>query len=82
MDSNWLSNGIRYDLGGPAHGIVTETVHKNFSHSAGSSEISAFYEGFTMMVYEKIYFKAYTNGQYISHENNIAQLCFILGTFL
>ena len=40
-------------------------------HHAGSSENFAFYEGFTMVVYEKIYFKAYTNDQYISHKNNI-----------
>ena len=26
-----------------------------------------------MVVYEKIYFKAYTNDLYISHKNNIAQ---------
>ena len=32
-----------------------------------------------MVVYEKIYFKAYTNDLYISHKNNIAQLYFILG---
>ena len=28
---------------------------------------------FIMVVYEKIYFKAYTNDLYISHKNNIAQ---------
>ena len=33
-----------------------------------------------MVVYAKIYFEAYTNDQYISHKNNIAQLYFILGT--
>ena len=32
-----------------------------------------------MVVYEKIYFKAYTNDLYISCKNNIAQLYFILG---
>ena len=32
-----------------------------------------------MMVYEEIYFKAYTNDLYISHKNNITQLHFILG---
>ena len=32
-----------------------------------------------MVVYKKIYFKAYTNDLYISHKNNIAQLYFILG---
>ena len=32
-----------------------------------------------MVVYEKIYFEAYTNDQYIWHKNNIAQLYFILG---
>ena len=32
-----------------------------------------------MVVYEKIYFKACTNGQYISHKNNVVQLYFILG---
>ena len=32
-----------------------------------------------MVAYEKIYFEAYTNDQYISHKNNIAQLYFILG---
>ena len=32
-----------------------------------------------MVVYEKIYFEAYTNDQYISHKNNISQLLFILG---
>ena len=32
-----------------------------------------------MVVYEKIYFKAYTNDLYISYKNNIAQLYFILG---
>ena len=31
-----------------------------------------------MLVYEKIYFKAYTNDQYISHKNNIEQLYLIL----
>ena len=39
-----------------------------------------FYEGFTMVVYEKIYFKTYTNDQNISHKINIVQLYFILGT--
>ena len=33
-----------------------------------------------MVVYEKIYFEAYTNDQYIWHKNNIAQLYFISGT--
>ena len=33
-----------------------------------------------MVVYDKIYFETYTNFQYISHKNNIAQLYFILGT--
>ena len=32
-----------------------------------------------MVVYEKIYFKAYTSDLYISHKNNIAQLYFIYG---
>ena len=32
-----------------------------------------------MVVYEKMYFKAYTNDLYISHKNNFAQLYFILG---
>ena len=32
-----------------------------------------------MVVYEKIYFEAYRNDQYIWHKNNIAQLYFILG---
>ena len=32
-----------------------------------------------MVVYEKIYFAAYTNDLYISYKNNIAQLYFILG---
>ena len=32
-----------------------------------------------MVIYEKIYFEAYTNDQYIWHKNNIAQLYFILG---
>ena len=32
-----------------------------------------------MVVYEKIYFKAYTNNQYISDKNDIVQLYFILG---
>ena len=32
-----------------------------------------------MVVYEKVYFKAYTNNLCISHKNNIAQLYFILG---
>ena len=32
-----------------------------------------------MVVYEKIYFEAYTNDQNIWHKNNIAQLYFILG---
>ena len=33
-----------------------------------------------MVVYEKICFETYTNDQYISHKNNIAQIYFILGT--
>ena len=33
-----------------------------------------------MVVYEKIYFEAYTNDQYICHKNNIEQLYFILGS--
>ena len=33
-----------------------------------------------MVVYEKKYFKAYTNDLYISHKNTIVQLHFILGT--
>ena len=33
-----------------------------------------------MVVYEKIYFKAYTNDEYISDRNKIVQLYFILGT--
>ena len=32
-----------------------------------------------MVVYEKIYFEAYTNDQYIWFKNNIALLYFILG---
>ena len=32
-----------------------------------------------MEAYEKKYFEAYTNDQYIWHKNNIAQLYFILG---
>ena len=32
-----------------------------------------------MVVYEKIYFEAYTNDPYIWHKNNIAQFDFILG---
>ena len=32
-----------------------------------------------MMVYEKIYFEAYTSGQYIWHKYKTAQLYFILG---
>ena len=32
-----------------------------------------------MVVYERIYFEAYRNDQYIWHKNNIAQLYFILG---
>ena len=32
-----------------------------------------------MVVYEKIYFEAYINNQYIWHKNNVAQLYFILG---
>ena len=32
-----------------------------------------------MVVYQKIYFEAYTNDQYIWHKNNIAELYFILG---
>ena len=32
-----------------------------------------------MVVYEKIYFKAYTNDLYISHKNNIGQSYFIPG---
>ena len=32
-----------------------------------------------MVVYEKIYFDAYTNDQYILHKNNTAQLYLILG---
>ena len=32
-----------------------------------------------MVVYEKIYFAAYTNDLYISYKNNIAKLYFILG---
>ena len=35
--------------------------------------------GFIMVVYEKIYFEAYTNDWYIWHKNNIAQLYFYLG---
>ena len=41
-------------------------------------EISALSERFSMVVYEKIYFEAHTNDQYIGHKNNIAQLYFIL----
>ena len=40
---------------------------------------SQFWLGFIMVVYEKIYFKAYTNDLYISHKNNFAQLYFISG---
>ena len=32
-----------------------------------------------MVVYEKVYFEAYTNDQYIWYKSNIAQLHFILG---
>ena len=32
-----------------------------------------------MVVYEKIYFKAYTNNQYIPDKNDIVQLYLILG---
>ena len=33
-----------------------------------------------MVIYEKIYFEAYTNDQYIWHKNSIAQLNFIFWT--
>ena len=33
-----------------------------------------------MVVYEIIYFKAYTNDQFMCHKNNIAQLYFMLET--
>ena len=33
-----------------------------------------------MVVYEIIYFEAYTNDQYMCHKNNIAQLYFMLKT--
>ena len=39
-------------------------------HRAGSSDNSAFYNGFATVVYEKIY---------IGHKNSITQLYFILG---
>ena len=32
------------------------------------------------VVYEKIYFEAHTNNQYIGHKNNTVQLYFIIGT--
>ena len=32
-----------------------------------------------MVVYQKMYFKAHTNGQYFWHKNNIAKLYFISG---
>ena len=35
------------------------------SHPAGTSVISASFEGFRMVVCEKIYFEVYTNDQYI-----------------
>ena len=34
-------------------------------HPAGTSVISALFEGFYNVVYEKIYFEAYRNDQYI-----------------
>ena len=50
-------------------------------HPAGTSinsvrfwAYSQFWLGFIIVVYEKIYFEAYTNDQYIWHKNNIAQL--------
>ena len=33
-----------------------------------------------MVVYEKIYFEAYTNDHYIYYKNNITQLYFTIGT--
>ena len=33
-----------------------------------------------MVLYEKIYFEAYTNDQYTWHKNNTVQLYFTLGT--
>ena len=48
-------------------------------HRAGSSDNSAFYNGFATVVREEIYFEAYRNGQYIWHKNSITQLYLILG---
>ena len=55
-------------------------------HPPGSSVNSPFYEeitkfwlGFTMVVYEKIYLETYINNQYIWYKNNTAQLYFTLG---
>ena len=48
---------------------------------AGSSVNSDCFEHtsqFWLVVYEKMCFEAYTNDQYISQKNNIAQLYFIL----
>ena len=41
--------------------------------------VSQFWLGFIMVVYQKMYFKAYTNDLHISHKYDIAQLYFILG---
>ena len=55
-------------------------VHVLFCTLQEVQSILPFSRSFTMVVDEKIYFEAYTNDQYIWHKNNIAQLCFILGT--
>ena len=54
-------------------------------HPAGSSVNSTFFEeirkfwlGFTIAVYEKIYFEAYINNQCIWYKNKTAQLYFML----
>ena len=41
--------------------------------------LSHFWLDFTVVVYDTIYFEAYTSDQYILHKNNIARLYSILG---
>ena len=55
-------------------------LEKNFKNFVIAPPLRRTQRGYIIMVvYEKIYFKAYTNDLYISYKNNISQFYFILG---
>ena len=56
---------------------LRQALQEHYTNLARASQVSDW--GFTMVVYEKILLEVYINKQYISLQNDAAQLYFKLG---